>query len=99
MTSNANETVSATYTAPGAEDKVFEHKLPTITPDISTNDRVAYLAALRQKATELQAQINTFLTQKMDEDKARAGTSTAADEQEEENYGEEIVDDTACHFS
>lgn len=87
-----NESVSATYTAPGAEEKVFAHQLPTISPDISTDDRVAYLAALRQKATELQAQVNTLLTQKMSDDKA----STAAaddDAHEEENYGEEAVDD------
>jgi hypothetical protein len=82
--------VSATYTAPGAEGKIFEHELPTITPDISTDDRVAYLAALRQKTTELQAQINAFLTQKMSEDNASAA---ADDAHEEENYGEEVVDD------
>jgi hypothetical protein len=91
-----NESVSATYTAPGAEEKVFGHQLPTISPDISTNDRVAYLAALRQNTITLQSQINAFLTQMMDEDKARAGASTAADdEHEEENYGEEVVDDAA----
>jgi Gon7 family len=91
---NNNKSVSATYTAPSAEEKVFGHQLPTISPDISTNDRVAYLAALRQKTTELQSQINTFLTQKMEEDKTRAGASAAADdEHEEDNYGEEVVDD------
>ena len=84
------ESVSATYTAPGAEEKVFEHQLPAISSDISTNDRVAYLAALRQKTTELQAQVNTFLTQKMSDDKA---STAAADADEEENYGEEVVDD------
>jgi Gon7 family len=84
-----NETVSATYSAPGAEEQLFQHALPTITPDISTDDRVAYLAALRQKTTELQAQVNAFLTQKMSADKASA---SASDAHEEENYGEEVVD-------
>ena len=85
-TKSNNQSLSATYTAPGTNDKVFDHQLPDCSADTSTTDRVAYLATLRQKVTELQAQVNTFLTQKMDEDKA-------TDEQEEENYGEEVVDD------
>jgi hypothetical protein len=88
-----NQSLSATYTSPGTEEKVFDHQLPVYSSSSSTNDRVAYLATLRQKAAELQAQVNTFLTRKMDQDKASAGASTATDEQEEENYGEEVVDD------
>jgi hypothetical protein len=90
---NNHQSLSATYTTPGTEEKVFDHQLPTCSSNPSTNDRVAYLMALRQKAAELQAQVNSFLTQKMDKDKIDAGVSTAAEEQEEENYGEEVVDD------
>jgi hypothetical protein len=63
---------------------------------------VAYLGALRKATTELQERINTELTQRMEEDKVRDATGAAekgmkngvVDEgNEEENYGEEVVED------
>ena len=48
------------------------------------------LHSLRSSVTKLQADINTFLTQKMEEDK---GAGKAEDAKEEENYGEEIPDE------
>ncbi|KAK4507769.1 hypothetical protein PRZ48_001504 [Zasmidium cellare] len=66
------------------------YKSPTSTQTISFElppDKTAYLSALRAKAVEMQSEINTFLTQKMMEDKAvEAGK---VDQKEEENYGEE----------
>ncbi|OCK97090.1 uncharacterized protein K441DRAFT_606733 [Cenococcum geophilum 1.58] len=42
-----------------------------------------------------QAEVNAFLTQKMEEDKAAASASTHGDEKGEENYGEEVADRVA----
>jgi hypothetical protein len=75
-----------------------------LTGPISVKDRTAYLCDLRKSAKGLQDEVNTFLTQKMEEDKLHAtkngpeglgkeaGTKTA-DEVEEGNYGEEGVED------
>ena len=54
---------------------------------IPTSDRVAYLAALQTSLKDLQKDVNTFLTQKMVDDKA------ADDAKDEETYGEEVVDE------
>ncbi|KAF1820879.1 uncharacterized protein K489DRAFT_371858 [Dissoconium aciculare CBS 342.82] len=54
--------------------------------------KTEYLSALRNNVVQLQADINTFLTQKMEEDKAAgadAQDGRKADEKEEEMYGEE----------
>ncbi|PPJ60326.1 hypothetical protein CBER1_01270 [Cercospora berteroae] len=59
----------------------------------SVHEKTSYLAALRANASKLQGEINTFLTQKMEEDKAAEagkGTAKKVDEQREEDmYGEE----------
>ncbi|RMZ82111.1 hypothetical protein DV737_g2210, partial [Chaetothyriales sp. CBS 132003] len=61
-------------------------------------EQVAYLSELRANTKTLQAEINSFLTEKMAEDKARDGAGTnanstretkAREDREEENYGEE----------
>ncbi|KAF2658427.1 hypothetical protein K491DRAFT_713599 [Lophiostoma macrostomum CBS 122681] len=83
---------NATYTSPSTSHTLTTPllSLPT-TP--STSDRVAYLSSLLSATKDLQASINTFLTQKMDEDKAAAGKDVpGADVAEEENYGEEVVE-------
>jgi hypothetical protein len=84
-------TLSATYTAPGDEKK-FTHPLPSTKSAPSTDERINYLSALREKTKDLQTEINIFLTQKMDDEKAAIGTSINED-REEENYGEEVVED------
>lgn len=87
-------TLSAIYSAPDSEEKSFDQPLPMCSQEPSSTERTAYLAALRASITEAQDQMNTFLTQKMEEDNARAGAVSAGDDAKaEENYGEEVVDD------
>jgi hypothetical protein len=75
--------LSADYASPnGAQN--FSAQLPAVSS--STSDRVAYLGDLQANLKTLQSDINTFLTQKMADDKA-------ADSKEEENYGEEVVEE------
>ncbi|TID24452.1 putative ekc keops complex subunit gon7 protein [Venturia nashicola] len=87
-------TLSATYSAPDSAEKGFNQLLPMCSEEPSPTERTAYLAALRTSITDAQDQINAFLTQKMDEDNAKAGTASAEDDAKaEENYGEEVVND------
>jgi hypothetical protein len=66
----------------------FSHKLAPI-EDASTNQRVKYLGSLRSSVAILQEEINAYLTKKMEEENTKAAVD---DKQEEENYGEEIVE-------
>jgi len=61
----------------------------------STKEKSVYLSALRKSITQLQEDVNGFLTLKMEEDKALAADAGIKMEEkvEEENYGEEIVED------
>jgi hypothetical protein len=82
--------LSATYTSPtvpSCTPKVFSAPLPELSTPPSTKDRVAYLAELSSSLKTLQGDINTFLTQKMAEDK------DTKDGKDEETYGEEVVDE------
>ncbi|KAI4155611.1 MAG: hypothetical protein LQ340_000884 [Diploschistes diacapsis] len=77
------------------ENWEFRHSLDAITADAPTEERVNYLSSLRSSVTALQEEINIFLTKKMEEDKASPGKSQGEDERtEEENYGEEVVEET-----
>jgi|TARA_R110002003_G_scaffold191_7_gene14767 hypothetical protein len=85
--------LTATYTSPApVAPSVFTSELPALSSAPSTQDRVAYLAALAAALKNLQGEVNTFLTHKMDEDKA-LGASKADDAKFEETYGEEVVDE------
>ena len=87
--------LSAEYTSPQASHS-FNQNLTTSPTPGSTKAKTAYLSELRGAVTKLQSEVNTFLTQKMEEDKANAaGEGGKADEKEEENYGEEVVEDDA----
>ncbi|KAL9067145.1 MAG: hypothetical protein Q9157_006900 [Trypethelium eluteriae] len=57
---------------------------------LSSDPQSEYLHSVRSSVSKLQAEINTFLTKKMEEDK---GEVKAEDAQAEENYGEEVADD------
>ena len=85
--------LTAHYTSPGCSAKDFIHFLPELSSNPSTADRTAYLSKLRAEAVELQSSINTFLTQKMEEDNAASGKPAVNDAKEEENYGEEAVEE------
>ncbi|KAL8902689.1 MAG: hypothetical protein Q9207_004456, partial [Kuettlingeria erythrocarpa] len=54
-----------------------------------------YLSTLRKSVTRLQDEINAFLTERMEEDKALAAKAGVKidEKKEEENYGEENVED------
>jgi hypothetical protein len=76
----------------------FQHPLPSLPENASTDDRTAFLNALRENVAALQDEVNVFLTAKMEEDKSREGGDTAAgkkvdEEKEEQNYGEEVMED------
>jgi hypothetical protein len=86
--------LTAIYTSPNVPStspQVFTSQLPALSSPPSTQDRVAYLASLQTSLRTLQGDINTFLTQKMEEDKAiGVDKGTAKDE---ETYGEEVVEE------
>lgn len=105
MSSELSLSLHAIYTSPQQPTPhTFEHRLstsPNAADASSTAEKVRaktkYLAELRAKVTQLQSEVNTFLTQKMEEDKTAAdaqGTKVSELEvKEEENYGEEVVDE------
>jgi hypothetical protein len=91
-------TVTATYASPANEAFGSSIGIPA-PPTDSVADKTQYLAALREAIAATQAQINKELTQRMEEDNARAdgtkiGAVKAVDEdKEEENYGEEVQEE------
>ncbi|KAL1995968.1 hypothetical protein VTN49DRAFT_834 [Thermomyces lanuginosus] len=104
-------TLSAAYKSPNPpHSHTFHQPLSTPLPTQQNGDSVssvaaktAYLSDLRASVTKLQAEINSFLTERMEEDKKMAeaqgdGKDAAQRERErkeEENYGEENVDEDA----
>ncbi|CRK10851.1 hypothetical protein BN1723_009189, partial [Verticillium longisporum] len=93
--------LSAQYSHP--TDTPFTAEASTDGPSsTSTADKSAFLARLRDLVTTVQADVNTQLTQKMEEDKQRAadvggsaanGKGAADEAKEEENYGEELPEE------
>jgi hypothetical protein len=67
--------------------------------DGSVAAKKAYLSELRGLVTELQGEINVFLTERMEEDKKAVGAQgqgvkdSESEAKEEENYGEENVEE------
>ncbi len=106
-------TLTATYTSPSSA-KTFTHPIsaPLPSPETPTavQDKVTYLSELRTSTKQLQEEINVFLTQKMEQDKAAAGVAgmeegpeeggkkkdegKSKDELMEEKYGEEEGEDS-----
>ena len=82
-----NYELKATYRSPNSSQDMT-HSI-TIPATVDTKAKTAALVDLRSKTKDLQAQINTLLTAKMEEDKA----TTKHDAEEEENYGEEKPED------
>ena len=102
MASRDSNQVTARYESPtGTKD--FNLPLVSSRPFKPTvEEKTAYLSELRANTKQLQENINTFLTEKMAEDKAHESqaVSTASkskgkmkDEIEEEKYGEEVAED------
>lgn len=93
----ASNTVLGTYVSPSGK-KDFDYKIPALPDSPTTKETAAYLATLRKTTLRLQNEINAFLTQRMEEDKAPAsgngnGISTIDEQKEEDNYGEEVEED------
>ena len=86
--------LAATYTSPAhsAAPHTLSAALPALAPQPATHERIAYLDKLQSALRAVQADVNTFLTQKMQEDKA-AGDSKGDDAKDEETYGEEVVEE------
>ena len=95
-----SQVLSAEYQSPHNVAFTATHQIPA-PPSSKTEDRTAYLAALRKATVVMQEQINTELTVRMEEDKVREaeganGTAKARgidEAKEEDTYGEEVVEE------
>ncbi|KAI5306430.1 hypothetical protein KEM56_000956 [Ascosphaera pollenicola] len=102
-----NAPAAASNQTPIEQNFVRQLKKPLPTPHaagptpMSSSDRVAakiaYLNELRELVPHMQADINNFLTARMEADKAALGEGKSAadrkrEEEEEANYGEENVE-------
>ncbi|KAK1754325.1 hypothetical protein QBC47DRAFT_402747 [Echria macrotheca] len=90
-------TLSATYTSSGGNEP-FTVNIPIAAPSAgasSVEQRTAYLQRLRDAALRVQDQVNRELTERMEQDNAKAQQSASGinDSKEEENYGEEVQED------
>ena len=98
MSEKGEKAITAQYSSLSGEE-VFTLPLSAkCPPNPSTSEKTAYLSELRSSAKTLQENVNGFLTEKMEEDKAREAREKGAktktqDEIEEEQYGEEPVEE------
>lgn len=90
---------SVTYQSPNSAPFTWKQETET-----QPADKTAYLAELRKATAKMQEQINTELTTRMEEDKAREasdangnsaskGKGVVDEAKEEDNYGEEVVEE------
>jgi hypothetical protein len=101
--SSTHHVLSAQYKSPTNESFRLNHRLHA--PATSEPaDRASYLSALQKQTAELQTSINSLLTFRMEEDKAKEATSNSAksvgakvveEANEEDNYGEEVVEEAS----
>ncbi|KAI5270045.1 hypothetical protein E4T47_06563 [Aureobasidium subglaciale] len=86
--------LTAVYTSPTATNTFSAPLSSAPTKTTSSQEKSQYLGDLRDKAIQMQEDINQYLTKKMDEDKAATeGAANSKDEDlEEQMYGEELVD-------
>jgi hypothetical protein len=82
--------LTAEYNAPLSESRSFSYSLPLCSSTPSTESRRAYLSTLHTSIGKLQDEVNSFLTQKMEDDQK---TVIMEEVKEEQNYGEEVIDD------
>ncbi|KAM7194086.1 Gon7 family protein [Rhypophila sp. PSN 637] len=102
----AKATLTATYTSLSNQPfQISQHlDIPTPSSDPAPEERkkqqrIQSLSQLRKAASTIQAAVNKELTARMEEDKARElasnqGVVVIDDEAEEQNYGEEVVEDS-----
>ncbi|KAF2154465.1 hypothetical protein K461DRAFT_293108 [Myriangium duriaei CBS 260.36] len=90
---SANTELTANYSSPTGHKQFVSPLSSLVDANRSTSDKTAYLSDLRTKVTQLQDDINAFLTDKMAEDQAAeaaAGVKKNENEDKEEDmYGEE----------
>jgi len=87
-------TLEALYKSPKTTT-TFTHPLNAPSANFSTEEKTAYLSTMRKSVSKLQEEVNAFLTQEMERDKAgpvQDGVKVD-DKKEEDNYGEEVLDD------
>jgi hypothetical protein len=84
--------LTAVYTSPTATNTFSSPLESAPTQHTSSTEKSQYLGDLRRKVSQLQHDINQFLTEKMDQDKA-ATDAPNDDHIEEDMYGEEVVDE------
>ena len=98
------QTLRAKYTGPESATEHFAFPIAALPADKDVSAKTEYLSYLRGQLGQLQTQVNAFLTEKMEEDKARqtqpdtnsksSKNKVAIDEQREEDmYGEEAEDE------
>ncbi|CAD0111380.1 unnamed protein product [Aureobasidium uvarum] len=86
--------LTAVYTSPTATNTFSSPLKSTPTQQASPSEKSQYLGHLREKVAQLQDDINQFLTNKMDDDKAATEGAASKDEDMEDHmYGEELVDE------
>ena len=90
---NNKNSLTALYTSP-TSTHTFSSALPALPASDKVQEKTDYLSSLRTNISKLQDDVNTFLTQKMEEDKAAEGAGAGGkrskdEEREEEMYGEE----------
>lgn len=90
--------MKVTYQSP-ATSEAFSRSLPSLPRDGTERGvqaKTAYLACLRTAIGEVQGEVNTYLTQRMDLEKASqtdaAKANPTKEEVEEERYGEEDLE-------
>lgn len=96
----AHATFIAAYTSPTGR-QTFSTSLPALPSDPKAQDikqKTAYLSSLRSGATQMQGDLNAYLTQKMEEEKGgkAGGAGQSGEETAEELYGEEGGEPDAC---
>ena len=92
MSQNQTQQLTAIYNSPSTTNKVFTGNLPAQPLEGATAEKTAYLNALRSGISQMQDEINVFLTVQMASEKASIGgsntTATAQERKEEDFYGE-----------
>lgn len=106
-TEDSNPVMKAVYTSlHSPTPRTFHHpvssllRVATSSGEETTWTKTAHLAELKGVVTEMQGEINLFLTERMEEDKKALvvlGSTQDAEQEakEEANYGEEAIEDDA----
>lgn len=97
----SSQKLTVTYNSP-TSTRTFSTPLPPLSnsdEEPTVQEKTAYLSALRSNIGQMQTDVNAFLTQKMEDEKAAESTKPNAkkskEEREEEMYGEEDPENDA----